>query len=43
MKYFRLISIMAMALSLRDLFKLSEEDAIYVLVTYVNSCGGSVT
>ena len=33
-----------MALStLRDLFKLSEEDATYVLVTYVNSCGGNVT
>ena len=33
-----------MALStLRDLFKVSEEDAAYVLVTYVNSCGGSVT
>ena len=35
---------MAMAPStLGDLFKLSEEDATYVLVTYVNSCGGSVT
>ena len=29
--------------TLRDLFKLSEEDATYVLVTYVNSCGGNVT
>ena len=45
MKYFRLILIIAMALpTLRDLFKLTEEDATYnVLVTYVNSCGGSVT
>ena len=44
MKYCRLILIIAMALStLRDLFKLTEEDATYVLVTYVNSCGGSVT
>ena len=34
MKYFRLISIIAMALStLRDPFKLTEEDATYVLVT----------
>ena len=45
MKYFRLILIIAMALStLRDLLKFTEENATYVLVTYVNnSCGGSVT
>ena len=44
MKYFRLVSIIAMALStFRDLFKLTEEDATCVLATYVNSCGSSVT